>query len=724
MPLPHPPEVVRFGSFEFSPRAGELRKNGLRLKLQEQPVRILCLLLETPGELVSREEIQKRLWPDEVYVDYENAINSAMRKLREALADTSASPRFIETLPRRGYRFIAAVEVVGAEEVAPLAPQAVAVRPRWRRSWLLVPALVVIAAASGPAVFHTAPEKMGTGETLIPEPLTSYPGLETHPSFSPDGSQVAFSWVAEDGNSSDIYVKAIGPGKPLRLTNDARSFCPAWSPDGRWIAFTRIERNPNQRSICTVHETPPLGGAEREVTRFYGEDCSADGWSPDGHWIVVSSAEDQSGPAKRIALVSAETGEKRWLTSPAPGRPANAFARAEGDRYGVISPDGRTLAFARVVPGIGTKSASGIYTLLLERDYSAKGEPSRLTSDNADTGGIAWTADSRELVFSSGKGGSMTLWRIALHGTAKPTLLPLGDNLIRPVISAQGHRLAYQMSIPPDSNIWRVNLSGPAAHAAPFIASTRLERWPQYSPDGTKIAFQSFSSGRSEVWICDSDGSNAWQLTTSRASGAPNWSPDGQNIAFDSLASMADYYGQIFTVAARGGTRRQITSDQVASFRPSWSRDGEWIWFKRPNGIWKAPSRGGRAVQIVAFNNVGDYGGDPVESEDGKTVWFGLHGSIWRAATDGSDQTTVIDNVARVDGGSSFVVARDGVWYFGSDPPSIRFFSFATKKSRLVLNLHPPISPGMTVSPDRHWLLYCQFDTVASSDLMLVRNFF
>ena len=99
--------IYRFGSFELAATTGELRKNGLRLKLQDQPTRILILLLENAGEVVTREQIQKRLWADEVYVDYENAINSAVRKLREVLIDNSDNPRFVETLPRRGYRFVA-----------------------------------------------------------------------------------------------------------------------------------------------------------------------------------------------------------------------------------------------------------------------------------------------------------------------------------------------------------------------------------------------------------------------------------------------------------------------------------------------------------------------------------------------------------------------------------------------------------------------------------------
>ena len=545
MPLPHAPEVVRFGSFEFSPRTGELRKNGLRLKLQEQPVRILCLLLETPGEVVSREQIQKRLWPGEVYVDYENAINSAMRKLREALADTSGNPRFIETLPRRGYRFIAAVEVAGGEEAAALTPQAPPARPRWRRNWLLAPALILVAAAGGPAVFHLARERAGTGETLVTEPLTTYPGREEHASFSPDGNQVAFSGIPEDQSGSDIYVKSIGPGKPLRLTNGpGLNFDPSWSPDGRWIAFTRVELanasdhplwialgSTKLRSVCTIFATPPLGGAEREIARFSGNECSVDGWSPDSRWVVVSDAQDQNGAPRRIALSSVETGEKRWLTSPAAGRTATALNPDLDDMYGVISPDGQTLAFSRrLIGGAGNRNASDIYTLSLGRDYSVKGEPRRLTFDDVFINGIAWTADSRELVFASSKGGSMALWRIAVHGSAKPALLLLGDNAVRPAISAQAHRLAYQTSTPADSNIWRVNLLEPAGQAAPFIASTRMETDPQYSPDGTKIAFESFRSGKDEIWICNSDGSNAWQLTSTTASGTPNWSPDGQSL--------------------------------------------------------------------------------------------------------------------------------------------------------------------------------------------------
>src|SRR5271163_825959 len=117
--------IVRFGAFEADLRAGELRKSGIRLKLQEQPFQILSLLLEQPGEVVAREEFQKKLWPADTFVDFEHGLNTAITKLRQALADEADNPRFIETLPRRGYRFIAPVTLAGNGTASD--PQAMAI---------------------------------------------------------------------------------------------------------------------------------------------------------------------------------------------------------------------------------------------------------------------------------------------------------------------------------------------------------------------------------------------------------------------------------------------------------------------------------------------------------------------------------------------------------------------------------------------------------------------
>ena len=108
----------RFGVFEADAGTGELRRKGLRVKLHAQPFEVLCMLLERPGELLTREEICRELWPDGTFVDYEHGVNSAVNRIREALGDTAGNPRFVETLARRGYRFLAPVEQITASEDA------------------------------------------------------------------------------------------------------------------------------------------------------------------------------------------------------------------------------------------------------------------------------------------------------------------------------------------------------------------------------------------------------------------------------------------------------------------------------------------------------------------------------------------------------------------------------------------------------------------------------
>jgi Tol biopolymer transport system component len=225
-----------------------------------------------------------------------------------------------------------------------------------------------------------------------------------------------------------------------------------------------------------------------------------------------------------LFMVSLENGEKRRLTSP----PAGTF----GDRYGSISPDGRTILFVRI-PTSGLANSGDIYALSLTTDFAVKGEPRRLTFDNAGVGGLAWTADSREIVFSSGIGGSASLWRMPVSGPEKPTRLTVGENATSLAISPRSNRLVYEQTIPVDVNIWRLDLFNPVAPPTPFITSTRTDESAHYSPDGKRIVFRSARSGPDEIWACDADGSNAAQLTHTGEAGSPHWSPDGGRITFD-----------------------------------------------------------------------------------------------------------------------------------------------------------------------------------------------
>jgi DNA-binding winged helix-turn-helix (wHTH) protein len=309
--------AYRFGTFELDPRAGELRKHGVRIKLQDQPLQVLLLLLEHPGDAVTREEIQNRLWPPGTHVDYDNAINSAMRKLRDALSDTSESPRFIETLARRGYRFVGHIETPWTEKPLepPIAIERIATKTvadskrKTRLVRLAVAAFLVLAAAIAWSLLrpHAARESI----QLRPVPLTAATGWEDGPSFSPDGNQVAYSWSGSENlrsNDWHIYVKSIGSGKPLQLTAAARpDVFPDWSPDGRVIAFRRF-----LDPTTGIYLIPPLGGAERRVAEFFF--VSRTSWSPDGRFIAVGAgaAFDSSS----LYLLDVENGNKVRLTTP------------------------------------------------------------------------------------------------------------------------------------------------------------------------------------------------------------------------------------------------------------------------------------------------------------------------------------------------------------------------------------------------------------------------
>ena len=213
---PASPNAIRFGLFEADLSAGELRKRGRKIPLQDQPFRVLTLLLQRPGELVSREEFQKALWPGDTFVEFDEGLNKAIQKLRQALDDSSDNPRFIETLPRKGYRFIASVDrtasgagaaqaqptPVDGDAVSPPAVGPVKQRNMEVLAWVLL-GVVSVALVVLSGVYFLRPASRPTLKTV---PLTSYPGRQTTPAFSPDGKQVAFAWDGEHGGNLDIYV--------------------------------------------------------------------------------------------------------------------------------------------------------------------------------------------------------------------------------------------------------------------------------------------------------------------------------------------------------------------------------------------------------------------------------------------------------------------------------------------------------------------------------------
>jgi Tol biopolymer transport system component len=434
-------------------------------------------------------------------------------------------------------------------------------------------------------------------------------------------------------------------------------------------------------------------------------------WSADGRFLAFSE-RSAPGQPPGIVLLSVETRKTRQLTSSAPP--------SWGDREPAFSPDGQTLAFIR-----GTNDlVDDIFIIPV-----AGGEPRRLTFDKLRVQGLDWAADGREIVFSSNRTGSFSLWRISTSGGQPEPLAGVGEGSLDPTIPAQGKRLAYTQQVNLESNIWRMELAKPSERAkAPtkFISSTRVDLLPEYSPDGQSIVFSSTRSGSSEIWTCDSDGSHPIRLTSfgGPAGGAPRWSPDGQQIAFD---SRPEGHTDIYVVNAEGGGLRRLTTQSSDDWVPSWSRDGQWIYFTSNRGgdcqIWKMPAEGGQAVQVTRQG-----GFFALESPDRQFLYYAKrHGdnpALWRVPVDGGEEAPVHDLVKPGDWGH-WAVVDEGVYFVNATEPSkpaIEFFDFATSKVRSIATLEKPTIFGLAVSPDGRWILYTQADR-RDSDIMLAENF-
>src|SRR6516225_5991323 len=204
---------ARFDSFEVDLRTGELRKGGHRIKLQEQPFRVLSLLLRMPGELVSREDLHQELWPADTFVDFDHGLNSAIARLREALGDSADKPRYIETVAKRGYRFVAPL----SNHVAVASPSPASDVQPWgeRRPFRKVAVAIALCLGLLCAIAAWTAHRVNSGSQLSRlevVPVGSMRGFQATPAFSPDGSLLAFR--QSDGVSKGLYAAVIGGDKP------------------------------------------------------------------------------------------------------------------------------------------------------------------------------------------------------------------------------------------------------------------------------------------------------------------------------------------------------------------------------------------------------------------------------------------------------------------------------------------------------------------------------
>ncbi len=711
--------LYEFGDYRLDPLTRVLSVRDRAIALAPKSFDLLLLLVDGRGRVLEREELIGALWPDTI-VEEAN-LTFQISTLRKGLGEEAS--KWIETVPKHGYRFTAPVREVWPEDTRAVEPTPTAAPSpaRARPPIALLAALVVTVAVGALGWWwwsrrSAALEAPGAPQASGAVPLTTYRGWEGYPTLSADGSQVAFSWDGPNQDNLDIYLKLVGPGEAHRLTTDpAADLSPAWSPDGHQIAFLRLL---DAEGRCGIYLIPALGGRERrlgeiDLTTFRSSPGNLLAWTPDGRWLAAAGRFRPGDPSE-VWLLSLDTGERRRLTSPGEGQ--------IGDFGIAFSPDGRFLALLR----FATRSVGDVYLLPLGADYVVAGPVVRMTHENRLVGGPAWSAHGDHLFYSSGGALSYrTLRMLAIDPThpersVEPVPLPAGEHAT--TLATAHNRLVYARE-ERDTNIWRLPLRGTAAHAAPtlLIASTFDEYNPDFSADGKRLTFTSTRSGTEEIWVANADGSAETQMTSVGGANTSNsrWSPDGQTIVFNSRRSgSSDLYR--LDVATRAITR--LTEDPTDEYEPRWSRDGRWIYFVstrsgRPE-VWKLPAGGGATVQVTRQG-----GGAAFESADRRWIYYAKETrpvSIWRVPIDGGEETQILEGLSY---SFNFTVTDKGIYLLAQrgSAASIEFFDLTTRKTTLLHTLDRPFWFGFALSPDERAILFSQIDS-RTSDLMLVEN--
>jgi len=727
------------GEWHVQPQINCVEKEGTSLHLEPKVMQVLVLLASHPGEVISKDRLLNTVWSG-VFVG-EDVLTRSISEIRRVLDDDARSPRVIQTIPKTGYRLIASVtfrsgngkprgggaatEAAGElREASPApallngsapaaTPHEAAAPPRSRNAsvlpWIAV-ALVLVIAAAAWGWWHFRPHPVAgpanTAYTIVP--FTSYPGSEGQAAFSPDGNQIAFVWNGAREDNKDIYVKILGTSTPLRLTTDlAEDVGPAWSPDGRFIAFTRLSSAGN-----AIYIVPAIGGPERRLytmTDPTSWEYAGLTWTTDGKHLIFPDRLSSGGPSSLFSL-SLDTLTRTRLTSPP--------ASWDGDWTPVMSPDGTKIAFIRSPEG----SVRDVYVM----DANG-GTPRRLTFDQRLVVGITWTADSQYVVFSSNREGEFALWKVSAVGGPIERVAVGDENSYSPAISRKGNLLAYSHGTG-RWDIVRVDLKSSAHRVLTdqLLSSNEQDSAPQFSPDGGRIAFQSWRSGSQEIWICQADGSDPVQLTSfgGALTGSPHWSPDGRQIAFD---SRPDGRAHIFLTSPDGGVPHPVTSGNYNDIVPSWSPDGKTIYFGSNRSgsyqIWKVAATGGTPQQLTRNGGM-----IALASPDGRWVYYSRTqvSGLWRIPVNGGAEEQVLRRPP--DGFQGYwTLTKDGIYYLSSSgsQSSIEFASYASPGRSVrvhVLDHQPTLLSGLSISPDGHWLIYADM-AEAGSNISLVENF-
>jgi Tol biopolymer transport system component/DNA-binding winged helix-turn-helix (wHTH) protein len=605
-----------FGAFELEGRTAELRRNGVAIRLQEQPSQLLLFLLQHAGQIVTREDLRLQLWPGDTFVDFDHALNTAVMKLREALGDSSEKPLYIQTLPRKGYRFVAPVAMLPSINGRPSLAATLAPSPgmaassatnesprdlgiadpaianshdaatppecatdalrdplgamlqnttRHAVSISVASILLLLVALGGALVYrHYMATKPAAVVTRSLTRITFDEGLQSGPTWSPDSRYIAYS--ADRDGVTNLWMQQISAGDPIQITSGpGPNWQPEWSPDGKYIAY---RSDAGDGGLFVI---PAIGGAgqERKIASFGYQPR----WSPDSTQILFRGENEQL-PSSQFYVVGLDGGQ--------PARVLRDFFR-QHTSFGSISaawhPDGK-----RITVWIDDLARSGpspqFWTIPL---YGGPAVPSEMAPQIQQK----FSDLGVQLSSAATSWGGEKEWVVDSKFTWAPS----------------GRALYLERTFRGARSLWRLNIEPTtlrATSADQLTSGSGLDTGPAVSPDGKKLAFTA-SSGKVSAWLYPFDANRGRITGPGSAVTSPgvngwmtNMTRDGSKLAFSGVRAGEM---RLWVKSLPDGRELPLFVDGFIRDKPEWSPDGRRLAYTRVRAdqgqimIWSAESR-------------------------------------------------------------------------------------------------------------------------------------
>ncbi len=658
--MPSDRQPVRFGVFEVNLETGEVQRAGVKVRIQEQPFQVLAALLEKPGEVVTKEELRERIWPGDTYVDFDRSLATAVNKVRKALGDSATRPRFIETVPKRGYRFLAEPRSGEAARAGP-----VGVPPKASRRFPVVAIAGVIAVGLvfGWLLWPGSPAVEAPAHWSAPRRITSDSGLTFQPTISRDGSLIAYASDRAGKGNLDIWVQQAVGGDPVRITSDAADeLSPHFSPDGGFLVYR------SERGEGGIYIAPSLGGESERLLAAHGHRPR---FSPNGEWIAYFS-----GPRGASALLSPLPFGELWIAPAGGGTSRRLAAGGVAEMNPVWSADGSKLlvetlqgafdsdSYAWRAVTVDGEQLGPAGAMRAMRDSTASGVVYRLPLEDWDDEGFVY--------FSSGDAASRPLWRIRVDPRTarvegRPQRVMSGPGYFSGAALSESGRLVFaDLSV--NSDIWSLPIDADegvpqSASPARLTTSAGADDMPSTSLSGDLIAFRSDRTGDFETRLLDLD--KGVQRTVAWAAGRPILNPEGTLVAlsgggfstlnqavsvlklngsveseFPNLEQvwgwssdgryllvnrLLDSERAIFLLnLASGKTTALLASPERSFFQGQFSPDGRWLAWMTLEGAFVAPFQGAQPIPSadwVQISEPGTFADKPRWSPSGELLY-------------------------------------------------------------------------------------------------------